>query len=179
MDKNIEKNLSSQRGFTFVEIIIYLAIVGMVVTSLVTFALSISGQQNKNYVVQEVQANARTALDIMSQRIKSASDVNIASSVFGANPGILSLAMADVGKNPTIINLTGANGTLQIKEGIASPVALTSNKVKVTNLVFTNRGHQGKRRIIGIDLTVAYNSDNSDVYFNYSETVRTAVTLRK
>ncbi|MDD4333102.1 MAG: prepilin-type N-terminal cleavage/methylation domain-containing protein [Patescibacteria group bacterium] len=173
------KLISQKSGFTFIETLIYLAIVGLVVVGLVSFALSISGTQNKNYAVQEAQVNARIAIDIISQRIKASSGVNIGASVFGSDPGVLSLSMADAGKNPTIINLNQDDGTLQITEGASAPVALTSNKVKVTNLVFTNLGHVNKRRNIGVDITVAYNADNSDIYFNYSESLHTAVSIRK
>ena len=116
-------NLPSRRGrtgFTLVETIIYIAILGMVASSFIFFSLSVSGSRNKTYVVQEVQANARTAFEMISQKIRAAEGVNTASSMFGIDPGRLSLIMASSSLNPTIIDLSRDDGVLRIIEGTSS-----------------------------------------------------------
>ena len=140
--------------------------------------MSISNSRNKNYVVQEVQANARVALDIIGQRVRAASGVNIGSSTFGSDPGVLSLVMTDGAKNPTIINLDQDDGVLQITEGLSGAVSLTSDEVKITNLVFTNLTPSGERENIKVEMTVEYASAE-DVEFSYSQSYQTAVSLRQ
>jgi len=105
------------RAFTLIETIIYIAILGMVVSAFVFFSLSVSGSRNKTYAVQEVQANARMALELISQKIRSADKIIFASSTLGADPGRLFLSMASSSLNPTIIDLSSDNGTLRIMEG--------------------------------------------------------------
>ena len=169
----------NNKGFTFIETLVYIAIIGMVVVSFVMFALSISNTRNKNYVIQEVQANARTAQGIINQKIRAATGINTESSTFGSDPGVLSLSMADSAKNPTIINLDQDNGILRITEGLSDPVVIVSNKVKITNLVFTDLTSADSRGNIRIQMTVEYNTSLSDIKYRYSQSLQTAVSLRQ
>ena len=74
------KTKMKQNGFTLVETLIYLGIIGAVMTSFLYFSVSIFDYRNKSYAVQEVQANGRMALNLISQKIRSAKDINIYSS---------------------------------------------------------------------------------------------------
>lgn len=168
----LEKN---KEGFTLVESLIYVAIIGIAVSSFISFGVSISGSRNKTYVVEETQANARVALDMISRYIRSASGVNASSSVFDLDPGVLSLAMDNASKNPTIIRLNHDNGVLEIQEGLAQPVTVTSDETRINNLIFHNLS-SGNRENIGVDLTIEYRgSDNS---FKYSKSLKTSASVR-
>jgi len=167
-----------KKGFTLIETLIYVGIIGLVITSFIGFAVSISSTKSKVYVTQEVQANARMALNLITQKILSANGVNIGASTFDTDPGVLSLSMADGDKNPTIISLSQNNGVLQITEGTADPVNITSNKVLITNLVFTNLTSTSDKENIKIELTAEYITTN-DVVYQYSQNLQTAVSLRQ
>lgn len=167
-----------QKGFTLVEVLIYIAILGLVVASFISFSVSISNSRGKTYVEQEVQANARVALNLISQRILAANGVNTGASTFGSDPGVLSLSMADSSKNPTIINLTADDGQLQIQEGVDSAITITSDEVRVTNLVFTDLTSTSDKANIGIELTVEYIASD-DAFYEFSHSLETAVSLRQ
>lgn len=167
-----------EKGFTLVEILVYVAILGVVVASFVSFAISIASSRGKVYVQQEVQANARVALNLITQKIISANGVNFSSSNFDSDLGVLSLSMADNSKNPTIISLTGDDGQIQIQEGTDPALPVTSNEVRVTNLVFTNLTSTSDKPNIKIDLTVESLS-SSDVSYGYNYNLETAVSLRQ
>ena len=177
--KHRHKTLRHHKGFTLVETLIYVAIIGGVVTTFVNFGLSVTNSRNKTYVVQEVQANVRTVEDLVSRRIRAATGINTSTSVFGSNPGILSLSMASAGLNPTVIALNEDNGILEIKEGTNASTTITTAKVNVTNLVFTNLTASSTRENIGIAMTMEYNNPSEDVYFLVSQTVTTSVSLRQ
>ena len=98
---------------------------------------------------------------------------------FGADPGVLSLVMDDVNKNPTIINLNQDDGSLQITEGAGTAMAVTSKKVKVKNLVFTDLSLASSTKNIKINMTIDYNNVNQDVKYNYSDDLETAVSFRR
>jgi type II secretory pathway pseudopilin PulG len=168
-----------QKGFTLIETLIYFGIIGVVLTSFITFSIGVGNSRTKNYVVQEVHGNTRTALNLITQRIQASTGVNAGSSTFGTDPGVLSLVMADAAKNPTIINLSADDGVVQITEGVASAVAITADEVQVTNLVFTNLTPTGERENIGIAITVEYNNSSGDVEFDYSQSLQTAVSVRQ
>ncbi|MFH1946860.1 MAG: GxxExxY protein [Candidatus Magasanikbacteria bacterium] len=171
-------NSGRSKGFTLIETLIYIAIIGGVMATFISFGLGISQNRNKVYAKQEVQANARIALDIISQKIKMADGINIASSTFDADPGVLSLSMANSSLNPTVLQLNQDDGILQITQGAGDPIFITSDKVKITNLVFTNLGGENERGNIKIDMTVEYDSDG-DVSFSSSQSLTTAVSLRQ
>jgi len=167
------------KGFTLIETLIYLAIVALAVTSFLVFSIGIANSRTKNYVSQEVQGNSRTGLDLITQRIRAATGLNTASSTFGADPGVLSLVMADNAKNPTIIDLSADDGVLQIAEGVGSTVPITSDEVKVTNLVFGDLSASSTRENIRIEITVEYNNNSNDVEFTYTQSLQTAVSIRQ
>lgn len=166
----------NKKGFTLVETLIYVTIIGVVVSSFISFGVSISNSRNKTYVVEEVQANARVAFELISRTIRSASGVNISTSIFNTDPGVLSLSMDNSLKNPTIIKLDQDNGVLQIQEGLNPPVAFTSNEVKISNLVFSNLS-SGNRENISIDMTVEY-SNNLSTDFSYTKSLKTSASIR-
>jgi prepilin-type N-terminal cleavage/methylation domain-containing protein len=168
-----------QKGFTLIETLIYLAIVGGAVSGFVLFSLGVGDSRSKNYVVQEVHGNTRTALGIISQRLRAAEAVNTASSTFGTDPGVLSLQMSDAAKNPTVIDLTADNGVLQVTEGASSSVAITSDEVNITNLVFTNLTASSTRENIRVEITAEYNNPSGDVEFTYTQSLQTAVSVRQ
>jgi prepilin-type N-terminal cleavage/methylation domain-containing protein len=172
--------LKMNKGFTLVELLIYIAIIGMVMTTFLYFGMTIFDYRNKSNVVQEVQAKERLALSLMSQKIRGAKDVNIASSTFNVDPGVLSLKMDDSSKSPTIFSLTKADGSLQISEGGTGTTTITSNNALVTNLIFTNlTATSGIADDIGINITIKYNGSSQDVENSYSDSAETAVSVRR
>ena len=177
--RNIELTVKNNSGFTLVELLIYIAIIGMMMTTFVYFGMAIFDYRNKSYAVQEVQANERLALSIMSQKIRGAKDVNIASSTFNTDPGVLSLVTDNASTNPTVFSLTKGDGVLQIAEGTTSTTTVTTKNAQVTNLVFTNlTATSGVADDIGINLTTQYNA-SQDAKYNYSDSLETAVSLRR
>ncbi len=160
-------------GFTLIEVSIYIAIIGIVVSSFITFALSINSSRAKTYVVQEVQANTRTTLDLISQKIRLADDV--------VNPGegnsasSLELDMPNPDPNLTFII---TEGVLGIAEGVGDPLPITSDEVYVSNLTFTNLTAVGEKDNIRVEITIEYRGDGSKEY-EYSQSLQTAVSLRK
>lgn len=172
----IKKNKNS--GFTLIETLIYIAIIGGVVAAFVSFSISITNSRNKTYVVQEVQANTRVALDLITQKIQSASGINIVSSTFDTDPGILSLSMTSSTLNPTIIGLSANDGLLEIKQGNTASTTIISDEVFVSNLIFTNLTASSTRENIRVNMTINFVS-STDVEFNYDQSIQTSVSLRQ
>ena len=163
-----------EKGFTLIEVLIYIAIIGIVVTSFITFSLSISETKNKNYVIQEVHANSRVALNLISQKIRGTQGV--VNPTEGDTSNTLVLDIPDTDDNLTF-NVEG--NVLNITEGTAIPLAITSDEVKVTNLVFSNLTPTGERANIMVEITVEYNNAGTDIEYTYSQNLQTAVSLRQ
>jgi prepilin-type N-terminal cleavage/methylation domain-containing protein len=167
------------KGFTLIETLIYIALIGVVLSGFIVFSFSIGDARNKTYVVQEVQANARVALNLITQKILAANGVNAGSSTFGSDPGVLSLSMSEAGNNPTVISLNANDGQLQIKEGSADAVVITSDEVKVMNLVFTNLSGTNEKENIKVELTIDFNNQGTDIDFDYTQSWETALNIRQ
>lgn len=168
---------SRKSGFTLVETLIYIAIMGVVGVVMVKFFLSISSAGSKTRVIREVQSNGRLAIDLISQKIRGSSGLNIASSTFGTDPGVLSLQYDSSADNPTLIQLTADDGQLVITEGTSTAIPITSDEVKITNLIFKNLSRNANRTNIEIDLTIEYDATN-DVAFQYIQNWNTSVSSR-
>jgi len=166
-------------GFTLLELILYIAIVSAVTISIVMFSFTVMDARDETFAIQEVHANSRMALEEISARVRAASSINVGASVFDSDPGVLSLTMQDAQKDPTVITLDADDGALEITEGASSPILVTSDEVKVTNLLFSNLTPAQKRENVGIQFSVEYNSILPDAILDYSHSWGTSINIRQ
>ena len=164
--------MNTQKGLTLIEILLYITIIGIIAQGFISFTLSVASTSSKTYVIQEVQANARMVLDVISQKIRAAD--NIIAPDNGNSTSTLILDMPDTALNLTF-NVT--NGVLEVTEGAASSTPITSNRVNVSSLIFTNLA-AGKKDNVKIEITIIYRAGESKE-FEYSQTLQTSVNLRK
>jgi prepilin-type N-terminal cleavage/methylation domain-containing protein len=168
-----------RRGFTLLELVLTIGIASAVATVAVRVYFTIAEARTKAGVVEEVQANVRLALDVLTDRIRAAASLNGGASVLGVDPGVLTLRMSDVARDPTIFSLSANDGTLLIREGATASGTLTSTTVQVTNFVVTNVAPVGAPANIRVDLTVGSGASGTGAGYAYTETVHTAASLRR
>lgn len=168
-----------QKGFTLVELLIYVAIVSTVVVGMIYMSIDLGKIWRKNYIGQESQANSRMVMAQISRLIRSATGVTVASSVFDTDPGRLVLTMSTASLNPTVISLDQDNGRVQVTQGAGAPVYITTNDVQVTNLQFRNLTSTSPRENIQVLLTVLSSQGGGDPYFTYTQSLETAVSVRQ
>ncbi len=170
-------NRNSNAAFTLVESLIYIGIVSIVVTGIVVFSITISNTRTKTYVVQEVQANTRVALDIIEREVRTADGIITASSSFGIDPGRLVLRKADPQADPTVIYLEEDDGHLMLQQGESDPLHLTSKSINITELVFQNISSSSDR--VRISLMAEFDNPSNSKPFEYQQSLQTAVSVRK
>lgn len=165
--------LKSKKGFTLIEILIYLAIVGVLVSGFVFFALFINAARSKVYVMQEVQANARLALGLLAQKIRAAENV------VAPLPGqIEEYLVLDMPLSLPNLSFNVVAGVLGITEQGGDFTPLINSKVRVKDLSFFNTGQSGEKDNIKIQLSLEYNGPASKE-FEYSQSLQTSVTRRR
>lgn len=167
---------ASQQGFTLIETIVYVGIISIFLVSIVQFTTSLVSAGEKARIQNEVQQNARFAMERLRREIRTADDVNTGTSTFGSHPGILSLADDTPLDDPTIFDVS--SGRLRIKEGAASALPLTTDKVNVTNFVVQNRGVSNRTKNIQIFLTLAWAGSTSKP-FDTSISLQSSVVVRE
>lgn len=126
-------------GFTLIEMLVYVAVLVIVFSAVVYFFLWTTRSQTKAKVIHEVLNNARRAIEIMNSEIKEAKNIYTPSSIFDSHPGQLTLQTTKhlpAGENTSYVDFYLCDDRLCLKKESQPPVALTSDKVKVTNLLF-------------------------------------------
>lgn len=169
-------SLRSTQGFTLIETLIYgLLVSGMILVS-VLFSLSISEGNQSARAYQEVQQNARMAMERMIQEIRAANNLDAAGSVFGTSPGTLSLTHDDASKSPTVFDVSGE--ILRIRQGTGAIIPLTSDLVRVTTLTFTNLSVSNRTKNIRISLTIEHLNPENIAVYQASTTIQASATIR-
>lgn len=166
----------NQSGFTLVELVIYIVVISTSAVLLTYLSIDLVTGAQKARVNQEVQQNARFAMQRIVQELRHANTVNTGSSTFGSSPGVLSLGVDTVGNDPTVFDV--ASEVLQITQGANGPYPLTTDKVRVTNLVFDNRSTP-KTSNIKVTLTIEHVNPSNQETYNASQTLSTTVVVRE
>lgn len=163
----------SPKGFTLIEVLIYVAIIGVVISSFVSFSISSTNARNKTYVIQEVQANARVVKELISREIKEASSVVAPSS--GSSTSVLELDVPDTSNN-TLYSLS--NGVLYRQVGSFDPDQISSQETEISDLVFSNNSLSGDKDSVTFSFTIDFRNSDSN-FFDYSESLSGSANIRR
>jgi len=130
----ISYKLKAHQGFTLIELLIYLGIVAIVlaIASTLVYASLQARVRRRSIAVVEQEGLRVTELISFAAR----NSRGITSPPPGATGTTLTLSTDATSSTPTIFSL--ATGTIRITEGTGTPIALTSNRVAASALVFTN-----------------------------------------
>lgn len=169
--------MTDQRGTTLMEVLIYISIVGIVLTTISSFTINLITIRQKTQASSEVLTNARLIQQRLQDAVRHAEEITTASSTFGSDPGVLQLDMVDAGVDPTIFSLTADDGQFQANEGGAGNITITSDDVEVTNLVFTNLTTASDVGIIQVQFTVRAVNPSTITLFDYEETFQTTLRI--
>ncbi len=173
MANKFVKAYKNTRGFTLVEMILYIAIVSIFLTGLVYFTWDIVYGRVRSFTHQEVNQNMRLVTRRVVYEIRNAKSIN---SISGNS---ISLEMADPERNPTVISLSG--GRVRIGYGTSGqcPAAnacdLTSNKVNVTDLIFTDLS-SGNSKNVKFRISIEGVGERKE--YQVSETYETSAEIR-
>jgi prepilin-type N-terminal cleavage/methylation domain-containing protein len=126
---NLTKNLNSHKGFTLIELILYISILTIILSALVPFAWNSIGTGVKSSVQQEVNSNARYA----SERIKY--EIRKASGISSVLPNSIHLTNFSP-DTFTLIYLS--DGNIMINKNGSSVANLNSTNTVINSLTFTN-----------------------------------------
>jgi len=155
-----------QTGFTLIELLLYVAIVGTILLSLTSFFGVVIDARAKNKTVSEINQQGTAAMEDILQTIRTATSITTpAAAGSGAS---LTLVVPTASLSPTIFNLSGT--TLQIKEGAAATVSLTSPDVLVTSITFKNLTRAGTNGIVQVSMTLAYTNPSNRNEYDYQRT---------
>ena len=108
--------MNHERGFTLFEAILYISLVGFILASMSSFVMQLMNARMKVQAQSEVLHSARLFEERLSDAVRHAKSINVGSSTFVTDPGVLSLQMVDTLKDPTIFRLDQDNGKIEVSE---------------------------------------------------------------
>lgn len=149
----MKKKLQKLRGFTLVEVMLYVVISTTILGVTIMFLQIILQSRIKNMVIQEVEGTGLMISEQINREILAASGVN--SPAFASNASNLNLAYDEAVDDPTLFDLS--SGKIRITEGVASPIDLNSDRINVSNLNFYNLSNTDTGGIIRYEFTLEYN----------------------
>jgi prepilin-type N-terminal cleavage/methylation domain-containing protein len=165
----------NKRGFTLIEFVIYIAIVGIILVVAGAIGFNILFGKAKLAAIEEVSQNARFTMEKIADTVRNAQAINSPS--IGTTAPLLSLQIADSSKNPTLFDVSA--GTLRITEGVSQPVSLTASEVTATNLQFSNVSYALAPGTVRIQMTVQFTNPSGRPEYNFAKTFYTTANIRK
>lgn len=141
-----------QMGFTLVELLLYVAIIGTMILAIAGFLSLLMNSRIKNQTIAEVEQQGVQVMQIITQVGRNAADTNF-TSTFDLSAGVI-----------------------RINDGDYIP--LTNSRVTASNLTFQNLSRPGTDGTIRIQFTLTYNNPANRNEYNYAQTFYDSVTIR-
>lgn len=172
---------SSERGFTLVEVVVYVAILGIVISATGSFLLWALRGEASTRAIGNVSSNAYSASSRILAEIREAEAVYSPTSVFSEHPGQLSLLTkngAPPGHERGYVDFFLCGETVCRKREGENPEALTSSSLEVEELVFSEIVHEGEIIGVRVSLTVSARPDFPQKGQRISSEMTSSATLR-
>lgn len=155
----------NQAGYTLIELLLYVTILGSLLTSVVLFFTLMTDASTKNQSITEVNDQGIAVMDQITQTIRNAT--SITTPAVAGSGASLTLVVPTGSLSPTVFSLSGT--VLQVKEGAAAAVALTNNDVQVTNLTFANLTRPGTKGLVQVSFTLSRVNTSSRNEYDYQK----------
>jgi type II secretory pathway pseudopilin PulG len=157
----------SKKGFTLVEMLLYVAICSVILISLTTFLSFLLNASVKNQTIAEVEHNGLQVLQLMTQTIRNGKGIN--TPILATSSSTLSIKTVATTTDPILFDL--ASGTLRIKEGASGYIPLTSGRVIISSLMFKNTSASSTDGgSVDITFIVSYLNQSGTNEYSFSKT---------
>lgn len=164
--------LLSKKGFSLLELLIYLAILSVLVVVIANIFISLSKSNGQSQAKSEVNSAIRFASELLRQDIKNASVITTPSAGAGTTSSSLTLTRGA----STITWNTSAGILRRTLDGVVSNVtninvlvgAPTFTRIENINPVFNTTNVS-----IGVNMTFSYNSASPD--WAYTDSLQTTI----
>ena len=150
-------SFKNQKGLSLIEVIVYVALLGFVLTLIANFLIQITSAYRTLDQKREAASNARLILETLRNSIEAAREVYAPTSAFNRDLGQLSLVSAEgagAGHATRYIDFWIDNGRLWIRREGSADETISSARVQVSKL-YLERIMQGfGREAVKITLVI-------------------------
>lgn len=156
MKKIFTKKNTNKKGFTLVEMLIYLFIMTIISIALIQSLIIVFKSNRASFADANIRNSAYSAMEAMIREIRASQTIDAANSIlYPSSAGVLQLDQIDSSGNPYIVKFaTSSAQTLNLYEGSTTPTfvgPLTLNGTKVLALIF-NSINTGNSQAVRIQL---------------------------
>lgn len=150
-----------KKGFTLIELLVATAIFAVVIIAFIGVFVLVVSVQTRQSSATSVNEESQFLLQKIQYYVELSSYV---SSTVDATTSVLTLRMPSSSIDPTTIGLS--NGTAYITQGSdPTQYPLTSDKVVVSNLLFTRLANPPGHDAVSVSFTVSYNTTSIQQMF--------------
>jgi len=168
-------HITHRRGFTLIELLLYVAISSAILLVTSLFLQTLLESRIKNQTIAEVEQQGLQVMQIITQALRNADSINFP--VQGESAASLSINTIETGNNPTLFDLV--SDAIRIKEGGASPIALTNSRVAVSDLTFKNLSHTSTPGTIRVRFMLTHVNRGGRTEYNFSKIFYGSASLRQ
>lgn len=163
-----------KKGFTLIELLLYLSLSAIMILIVSVFLATLLQSRIKNQAIAEVDQQGIQVMQLISQTIRNAENINYPGQ--GASASTLSLDVIESSNDPTVFDIS--NGTIRIIEGSDSATSLTSNRITASNLTFQNLSRDDTPGVIRIQFTLSHVNPSGRNEYDYSKTFYGSASLK-
>lgn len=171
-----------ERGFTFIEVVLYIALVLIILGAIVPFAWNAVNLGVKSGTEQELYSTARFVSERLKHEIRNANGVGSGSD-FGTdfasdNSAVLRLSQSGTSED---VAVSVSEGRIRVSRGGSANEFLQPADTRVESLVFSDLSSgDGATKNISFSLTVASNYPNAGSRQEYqgSVTIKSGAEMR-
>jgi len=156
-NKNKNKN-KKNKAFTLIEILIYTAIFSVVAAGIMGVTWNITRIHDTQIAETEVDENIRYVTNLINSKVRESIIIEEATGT------TLILQMPDSTKSPVKFSLN--EGIMYMQVGSEDPVAITTDKVQVSNLSFERIAVAGAKGGVKVNMTIAYKATDTKTIFS-------------
>ncbi len=163
--------IRTNNGFSLIELVIYTGLVSIMLLALTSFITLLLSSRNRNQVIAEVEQQGVAVLQLLTQTTRNASE--LASPAIGLVDSTLEL---DTDDGQVIFSLD--DGQLQVTEAGGSPVAVTNDRVVVSDFSVRNATRGVTPGLVIFQITFEHASRVGKPEYNYERTFYGSASLR-
>jgi len=144
--------MSYKKGFSLIEVLVYIAVMVIVLLIVVNTALLMTKAYQEMRLSVNMNNSAVSILERMSREARWSSSINTTDSILNNNSGLLVLNRIDGSEVTTEIRFYIENGSLVIKEGLSDAVALNAPGKVFVDKFFVTRIDSGISEMVKIEI---------------------------
>jgi len=158
-----------------VEVLLYLALTVLILSVITVVFTQIVETRQRARTLAEVDQQGIQIMQQITQVIRDAEAIN--SPAIGTSASTLNLDVITASDDPTVYSLNGT--TLEVTRGGGGAIALSSNRVVVTSITFSNLSRTGTNGTVRIEFTLSYVNDDGTFAEDYTQSFYGSATLRE